>query len=73
VIGVDATSFLVIVATAAIASLAVTVLGPRVAVPVVVVEILLGLRLRRDQPREPGDRAHRASEPPAAPAEAGAP
>jgi hypothetical protein len=34
VIGVDATSFLVIVATAAIASLAVTVLGPRVA-PVV--------------------------------------
>ncbi|HEX3263515.1 MAG TPA: hypothetical protein VHR37_07630 [Solirubrobacterales bacterium] len=42
-IGVDATSFLVIVATAAIASLAVTVLGPRVAVPVVVVEILLGI------------------------------
>jgi len=40
VIGVDATSFLVIVA---IASLAVTVLGPRVAVPVVVVEILLGI------------------------------
>jgi Kef-type K+ transport system membrane component KefB len=43
VIGVDATSFLVIVATAAIAGLVVTVLGPRVAIPVVVVEILLGI------------------------------
>jgi hypothetical protein len=43
VIGVDATSFLVIVATAAIASLAVTVLGPRVAISVIVVEILLGI------------------------------
>jgi Kef-type K+ transport system membrane component KefB len=43
VIGVDATSFLVIVATAALAALAVTVLGPRVAIPVVVVELLLGI------------------------------
>jgi len=43
VIGVDATSFLVIVATAAIAGLIVTTLGPRVAIPVVVVEILLGI------------------------------
>ena len=42
-IGVDATSFLVIVATAAIAGLIVTTLGPRVAIPVVVVEILLGI------------------------------
>ena len=42
-IGVDATSFLVIVATAAIAGLVVTALGPRVAIPVVVVEILLGI------------------------------
>jgi len=43
VIGVDATSFLVIVACAALAALAVTVLGPRVAIPVVVVELLLGI------------------------------
>jgi Kef-type K+ transport system membrane component KefB len=43
VIGVDSTSFLVIVAMAAVAGLVVTVLGPRVAIPVVVVEILLGI------------------------------
>jgi Kef-type K+ transport system membrane component KefB len=43
VIGVDATSFLVIVATAALAALAVTALGPRVVIPVVVVELLLGI------------------------------
>src|SRR4051812_21964584 len=43
VIGVDATSFLVIVAVAALAATAVTVLGPRVAIPVVVVELLLGI------------------------------
>jgi len=43
VIGVDATSFLVIVAIAAVAGLVVTVLGARVAIPVVVVEILLGI------------------------------
>jgi len=43
VIGVDSTSFLVIVATAALAGLIVTILGPRVAIPVVVVEILLGI------------------------------
>src|SRR5947207_6045333 len=43
VIGVDATSFLVIVAAAALAAVAVTVLGPRVAIPVVVVELLLGI------------------------------
>ncbi|MFL5891980.1 MAG: cation:proton antiporter [Solirubrobacterales bacterium] len=42
-IGVDATSFLVIVAVAALAATAVTVLGPRVAIPVVVVELLLGI------------------------------
>lgn len=42
-IGVDATSFLVIVAIAAVAGLVVTVLGARVAIPVVVVEILLGI------------------------------
>jgi Kef-type K+ transport system membrane component KefB len=42
-IGVDAASFLVIVATAAVAGLIVTVLGPRVAIPVVVVELLLGI------------------------------
>ena len=42
-IGVDATSFLVIVAAAALAAVAVTVLGPRVAIPVVVVELLLGI------------------------------
>jgi len=43
VIGVDAASFLVIVATAAVAGLIVTVVGPRVAIPVVVVEIVLGI------------------------------
>jgi Kef-type K+ transport system membrane component KefB len=43
VIGVDAASFLVIVATAALAGLIVTVLGPRVAIPVVVVELVLGI------------------------------
>jgi Kef-type K+ transport system membrane component KefB len=42
-IGVDAASFLVIVATAAVAALAVTIVGPRVAIPVVVVELLLGI------------------------------
>ena len=42
-IGVDAASFLVIVATAAVAGLIVTVVGPRVAIPVVVVEIVLGI------------------------------
>jgi Kef-type K+ transport system membrane component KefB len=42
-IGVDAASFLVIVATASLAAVAVTVLGPRVAIPVVVVELLLGI------------------------------
>jgi len=34
---------------------------------------LLGLRLRRDRPREPEDQASRATEPLATPAEAGAP
>ena len=42
-IGVDATSFLVIVATAALAGLIVTVVGARVAIPVVVVELMLGI------------------------------
>jgi Kef-type K+ transport system membrane component KefB len=42
-IGVDAASFLVIVATAALAGLFVTILGPRVAIPVVVVELVLGI------------------------------
>ena len=42
-IGVDAASFLVIVAVAALAGLIVTVLGPRVAIPVVVVELVLGI------------------------------
>src|SRR3954451_11238296 len=42
-IGVDAASFLVIVAVAAVAGLIVTMVGPRVAIPVVVVEILLGI------------------------------
>ena len=42
-IGVDAASFLVIVATAAVAGLIVTVVGPRVAIPVVVVELVLGI------------------------------
>jgi Kef-type K+ transport system membrane component KefB len=43
VIGVDATSFLVIVAMAAIAGLIVTVVGPRLVIPVVVVELVLGI------------------------------
>jgi Kef-type K+ transport system membrane component KefB len=43
VIGVDAASFLVIVATAAIAGLIVTAVGPRVVIPVVVLEIVLGI------------------------------
>jgi Kef-type K+ transport system membrane component KefB len=42
-IGVDSTSFLVIVATAAAASLIVTLLEPRLVIPVVVVELLLGI------------------------------
>jgi Kef-type K+ transport system membrane component KefB len=42
-IGVDATSFLVIVAMAAIAGLIVTVVGPRLVIPVVVVELVLGI------------------------------
>ena len=42
-IGVDTTSFLVIVGTAALAGLTVTLLGPRAAIPVVVVELLLGI------------------------------
>lgn len=42
-IGVDAASFLVIVAAAAIAGLFVTILGPKVVIPVVVVELLLGI------------------------------
>jgi len=43
VIGVDAASFLVIVATAAIAGLIVTIVGPRLVIPVVVVELVLGI------------------------------
>ncbi len=42
-IGVDSASFLVIVAVAAIAGLIVTALGPRLVIPVVVVEIVLGI------------------------------
>ncbi len=42
-IGVDSASFLVIVASAAIAGLIVTALGPRLVIPVVVVEIVLGI------------------------------
>ena len=42
-IGVDATSFLVIVAMAAIAGLIVTVVEPRLVIPVVVVELVLGI------------------------------
>jgi Kef-type K+ transport system membrane component KefB len=41
--GVDASSFFVIVAFAAIAGVAVTALAPRLALPVVVVELLLGI------------------------------
>jgi Kef-type K+ transport system membrane component KefB len=43
VIGVDAASFLVIVAVAALAGLIVTIMGPRLVIPVVVVELLLGI------------------------------
>jgi Kef-type K+ transport system membrane component KefB len=43
VIGVDAASFLVIVATAAVAGLTVTIVGPRLVIPVVVVELVLGI------------------------------
>ena len=42
-IGVDPTSFLVIVVTAAVASLIATTIEPRFAVPVVVIELLLGI------------------------------
>jgi Kef-type K+ transport system membrane component KefB len=42
---VDATSFLVIVAFAAVAALAVTMLAPRLTLPVVVVELLLGIAI----------------------------
>jgi Kef-type K+ transport system membrane component KefB len=41
--GIDATSFLVIVATAAAAGLIATIIEPRFAVPVVVIELLLGI------------------------------
>lgn len=40
---IDATSFLVIVATAAVAGIAATVLEPKFAIPVVVLELLLGI------------------------------
>jgi Kef-type K+ transport system membrane component KefB len=43
VIGIDATSFLVIVGTAAVAALITTFLAPRLVVPVVVLELLLGI------------------------------
>jgi Kef-type K+ transport system membrane component KefB len=43
VIGVDAASFLVIVAVAAVAGLVVTIAGPRLVIPVVVVELVLGI------------------------------
>jgi Kef-type K+ transport system membrane component KefB len=43
VIGVDAASFLVIVAVAAVAGLIVTIAGPRLVIPVVVIELLLGI------------------------------
>ncbi|HKH15759.1 MAG TPA: cation:proton antiporter [Solirubrobacterales bacterium] len=42
-IGVDAASFLVIVAIAALAGLLVTIVGPRLVIPVVVVELVLGI------------------------------
>ncbi len=42
-IQVDAASFLVIVTVAAVASLAVTLLSPRIALPVVVVELVFGI------------------------------
>jgi len=43
VIGVDATSFLVIVGAAAVAAVIATVIAPRLVVPVVVLELLLGI------------------------------
>jgi Kef-type K+ transport system membrane component KefB len=43
VIGVDSTSFLLVVLSAALAALAATALGPRVVVPVVVFELILGI------------------------------
>jgi Kef-type K+ transport system membrane component KefB len=43
VVDVDTTSFLLIVVFAALASVVVTVIAPRVAIPVVVVELLLGI------------------------------
>ena len=42
-VDVDATSFFLIVVFAAVAGVVVTALGPRVAIPVVVVELLLGI------------------------------
>ncbi len=42
-IGVDSTSFLVIVGAAAVAALLVGILSPRLVIPVVVVELLLGI------------------------------
>ena len=42
-IGVDATSFLVIVGAAAVAAVIATVIAPRLVVPVVVLELLLGI------------------------------
>ena len=42
-IGVDTTSFLVIVAAAAVASVLVTLIEPRLVIPVVVVELVLGI------------------------------
>ena len=45
---VDATSFLVIVAVAALAALIVAVLAPRLTVPVVVLEIVLGIVIGPD-------------------------
>jgi Kef-type K+ transport system membrane component KefB len=43
VVDVDTTSFFVIVVFAALASVVVTALAPRIAIPVVVVELLLGI------------------------------
>ncbi len=45
---VDANSFLVIVAAAAVAGLVAMYVGPRVAIPVVVIELLLGILLGPD-------------------------
>ena len=73
-ISVDATSFLVILAQNADemrASTATALVGA--AIISTLAFPLLGLRLRRDRPREPEDHAHRARESLATPAEAGAP